>query len=330
MGLIWSRVHQPHLAGLRDVFEPVAFCDVSAERRAAIAAEFPQARVTSDYHELLSMPEVEAVLVLTPIALNETVALDTLRAGKDLLLEKPIARSVATGMQLVAVAREAGRRLFVTEQIGYRHADDALRDLLAAGEIGELIMWDRVQHRVLSTQPEPMNYTSTPWRIQPDFPLGNLFDGGIHLIASVTGLFGTPTSIFAAGSKKFRPGYGAHDQVAMLFRYRDGLIGTLSHSDCLFEAQNHFHIHGTEGVISWAPDRIVVQKPDRPARSIDLPKENPYTNMWRAIADAWAAGREPAYTAERALRDLMVIEQVGRSIELGQAVDTIRSDYIAG
>jgi len=103
----------------------------------------------SDYHELLAMPEVEAVLVLTPIALNETVALDALRAGKDLLLEKPIARSVATGMQIVGAARQAGRRLFVTEQIGYRHADDALLDLLAAGEIGDLVMWDRVQHRIL-------------------------------------------------------------------------------------------------------------------------------------------------------------------------------------
>jgi predicted dehydrogenase len=329
VGLIWSRVHQPHLARLQDVFELVAFCDVSAERRAAIAAEFPQARVTGDYHELLAMPEVEAVLVLTPIALNEAVALDALRAGKDLLLEKPIARSVATGTQIVEAARQAGRRLFVTEQIGYRQADDALRELLAAGEIGELIMWGRVQHRILATQPEPMNYTSTPWRMRPDFPLGNLFDGGIHLIASVTGLFGTPASIFAAGSKKFRAGYGAYDQVSMLFRYRDGLTGTLSHSDCLFEGQNHFHVHGTEGVISWTPERIVIQKPDQPARSIDLPAENPYTNMWRAIAAAWPAQRQPAYTAERALRDLMVIEQVGQSIALGQAVDTITSELIA-
>jgi len=329
MGLIWSRVHQPHLAGLQDVFELVAFCDVSTDRRAAIAADFPQARVMSDYHELLAMPEVEAVLALTPIALNETVALDALRAGKDLLLEKPIARSVATGMQIVAAARQAGRRLFVTEQIGYRHADDSLLDLLAAGEIGDLVMWDRVQHRILSTQPEPMNYTSTPWRIQPDFPLGNLFDGGIHLIASVTKLFGTPASIFAAGSKKFRAGYGPYDQVTMLFRYKDELTGMLSHSDCLFEAQNHFHVHGTEGVISWTPERILIQKPNQPARSIDLPTENPYTNMWQAIADAWLVQGQPAYTAERALRDLMVIELVGQSMTLGQSVYTITSDLIA-
>ena len=45
MGLIWSRVHEPHLARLQDVFELVAFCDVSTDRRAAIAADFPQARL---------------------------------------------------------------------------------------------------------------------------------------------------------------------------------------------------------------------------------------------------------------------------------------------
>ncbi len=329
MGLIWSRVHQPHLAHLQEVFELVAFCDVSADRRAAIAADFPQARIVSDYHDLLGMPDVEAVLVLTPIALNETVALDVLRAGKHLLLEKPIARSVAMGMQIVTAARQAGRQLFVTEQIGYRHADDSLLELLAAGEIGDLVMWDRVQHRILSTQPEQMNYTSTPWRINPDFPLGNLFDGGIHLIASVTKLFGTPASIFASGSKKFRPGYGTYDQVAMLFRYESGLIGMLSHSDCLFEAQNHFHVHGTNGIMSWTPERIVIQKPDQPTRSIDLPTENPYTNMWQAIATAWQAQHQPAYTAERALRDLMVIELVGQSIATGQSVATITSDLIA-
>jgi hypothetical protein len=74
----------------------------------------------------------------------------------------------------------------------------------------------------------------------------------------------------------------------------------------------------------------VIQKSHQPAHTIDLPTENPYTNMWRAIADAWQAQRQPAYTPERALRDLMVIELVGQSMTLGQSVDTITSDLIAG
>jgi scyllo-inositol 2-dehydrogenase (NADP+) len=323
LGLIWGRVHRPHLADLRDLFEIVALCDLSPDRRAEAAAAFPDARLLSDYRELLALPEVEAVLVLTPIALNESVALDALRAGKHLLLEKPLARSVAAGAQIVALARELGRRLFVTEQIGYRRAEDALVDLLASGAIGDLVMWDRVQHRILATQPEPMNYTSTPWRVSPDFPLGNLFDGGIHLIASVTRVFGTPAAVCAAGSRKFRPGYGDFDQVSMLLRYADGLSGVLSHSDCLLEAQNHFHIHGSQGLVSWSPDRMVVQRAGAPDLVLELEAENPYTTMWRGMADAWRAGVEPAYTAERALRDLMVIEMVHQSISSGAQVSVI-------
>jgi Oxidoreductase family, C-terminal alpha/beta domain len=145
----------------------------------------------------------------------------------------------------------------------------------------------------------------------------------------VTRVFGTPATVYAAGSRKFREGYGDLDQVTMLLRYESGLVGMLSHSDCLFEAQNHFHIHGSQGVISWAPDRIALQRPGLPERVIELPAENPYTTMWRALAAAWRAGAEPSYTAERALRDLMVIELVHQSITGGAQIAAVRSDLIA-
>lgn len=329
LGLIWERVHQPNLENLKDVFEATAFCDVDEQRRAAIAPKFPKAYVLSDYQDLLKLSEIEAVLILTPISLNEAIALAALQAGKDVIMEKPIARTMAKGMALVDTARQAGRRLFVTEQMGYRNAEDTLIDLLAAGEIGDVVMWDRVQHRVLAKLPERMNYTTTPWRKSPDYPLGDLLDGGIHLIASVTKVFGTPETIFAAGSKKFRPGYGEYDQVTMVFQYNNGLVGMLSHSDCLFEAQNHFHIHGTQGIISWTPNRIVIQKPDQPEHTIDLPAENPYTNMWQALARAWQENSAPYYIPEKALRDVMVVEMIAHSIKTGQRAEVVKSGLIS-
>jgi predicted dehydrogenase len=329
LGLIWERVHQPNLENLSDVFEPIAFCDVDQQRRTTIAAQFPQAQVVSDYRELLGLAEVEAVLILTPIALNESIALAALDAGKDIIMEKPLARTVAKGMELVEAARRAGRRLAVTEQMAYRGAEDRLIEQLAGDEIGELVMWDRVQHRILAKLPERMNYTITPWRKNPDYPLGDLFDGGIHLIASVTQVFGTPASIFAAGSRKFRPGYGEYDQVTMMWQYADGLVGMLSHADCLFEAQNHFHIHGSRGIISWSPDRMVVQKPAQPDRIVDLPAENPYATMWQALAGAWREGRELKYTAEKALRDVMIVEMTNQSIQTGQRSEAVKSNLIS-
>jgi predicted dehydrogenase len=328
-GLIWKRTHRPILTTMGDLFAPVAFADLSEERRAEAAREFPGAPVLSDHRALLALPGADAALVLTPIASNAPVALDALLAGKDVIMEKPIARSVAEGRELLATARRLGRRIYVTEQLAYRSAERSLAAVIAAGEIGELVMWDRVQHRMLSAMPEPMNYTVTPWRMDPDFPLGNLLDGGVHLVASVTRVFGTPASVFAAGSRKFRPGYGEYDQVTMLLQYEDGLVGMLSHSDCLSEAQNHFHIHGSQGVISWTPERIVIQKQDRPEQAIDLPAENPYTSMWHALADAWQGRAQLAYTPEQALRDLMVIELAGQSIKSGQPALARSSDLIA-
>ena len=125
-GLIWLRTHKSILATLQDVFVPIAFCDVSEQRRVTIGHEFPHTLVFSDYHSMLAMPEVEAVLILTPIALNAPVAHAALLAGKHVIMEKPIARSVAEGAELVATARRSGRYLFVTEELAYRHTEDAL------------------------------------------------------------------------------------------------------------------------------------------------------------------------------------------------------------
>ena len=104
LGLIWIRAHKPILATLKDVFEPVAFCDVSEQRRAETAREFPDATIVPDYQSLLKLPEIDAVLVLTPIGLNTTIARAALEAGKAVIMEKPIARSVAEAASRRAAA----------------------------------------------------------------------------------------------------------------------------------------------------------------------------------------------------------------------------------
>ncbi|RIK38730.1 MAG: hypothetical protein DCC55_20160 [Chloroflexi bacterium] len=317
LGLIWVREHQPMLATLKDVFEPVAFCDVSEARRAEAARAFPDAPVFADYQSLLALDEVDAVLVLTPIALNAPVALAALRAGKDVIMEKPIARSVAEGRELVAAARASGRQLLVAEQLAYRSADQHLAELIAAGEIGQLVFWNRIQHVDADPAQGDLRFDTTPWRKTPDYPLGTLFDGGIHLIASLGRAFGAPEAVFASG-RQLRPEYGDYDHVSVMFHYTGGAVGVLSHSTCLPPMHNHFHVHGAEGVIMVERNRLVVEKENQPDRIIDLPAENVRTNLWQALATAVRERREPYYTAEMALHDVAILEMVDRSIKNGQ------------
>lgn len=313
-GLIWMRTHKAILATMQDAFVPIAFCDASEERRQTVAREFPDAPVLADYRGLLAMSEVEAVLVLTPIALNAPTARAALLAGKHVIMEKPIARSVAEGRELVGAARRSGKHLFVTEQQAYRRAEDVLAGIIAGGDIGELVMWERVQHLEADTAQGALRYDSTTWRKQADFPLGTMFDGGIHLIAGLSRVFGIPESV-DAGGRRLRSEYGEYDHVAAMFHYASSVTGMLSHSSYLPAAQNHFHVYGTEGALVVEQKRIVVEKPGQPQRVVELPGESAYITMWQALHQAFREQRDPFYTPEKALNDVAILEAVAQAIK---------------
>lgn len=320
VGLIWIRAHKPLLETLTDTFVPVAFADMSAERRAAVAREFPDAQVFSEYRDLLALPEVDAVLVLTPIALNAPVAEAALLAGKHVIMEKPIARSVAEGQALIATAQRVGRRLCVLEQMAYRQAETMLAETIAAGTIGTLVLWERVLHLQAAPAPGPLDYESTPWRKQADFPLGTMFDGGIHLIASLTKTFGAPEMVAATG-RKLQPEYGEYDHVAALLQYPHGVTGMLSYSSYLPTAQNHFIVYGTAGVIVVERERMTIERPGQPAQVVALPPEDAQQRMWQALEQAFRTQTAPFYTPEKALHDVAILEAIDQSSKAsGQGV----------
>jgi predicted dehydrogenase len=318
-GLIWARTHASILATMADVFEPVAFCDLSEERRAAAARAYPDALVVSDYARVLEAREVDAVLVLTPIALNAPVAQAALRAGKDVLMEKPLARSVAEGAALIAEARAAGRWLGVLEQVAYRRAGAILAEALASGAIGDLVMWERVMHLDGDTAVGPLRFETTPWRKEADFPLGTMFDGGVHLIAGLARVFGAPQSVLATG-RSLRPEYGAYDHVAALFQYEGGLSGMLSHSSYLPPGRNHFHIYGAMGTVTVERERVIVEPHGEPPQTIGLPEENASAAMWRSLGAALQGRRDPDYTPEQALCDVATLEAIDEAIRAGRRV----------
>lgn len=326
-GLIWLRRHQPTLANLQEYFVPVAFADPSEERRGQAAEAYPDAVIVNDYQDVLALPQVDAALVLTPITLNAPVALAALQAGKDVIMEKPIARSVAEAAQLLSTAKAAGRRLYVLEQMGYRRGEEILAETIASGEIGDLVMWERVEHLEGDKAVGPMSFASTPWRKEANFPLGTLFDGGIHVIAALTKVFGRPQRVWATG-KKLREEYGEFDHVAMLFHYANGSTGILSHSSYLPPDQNHYTVYGSKGTIVVEWQRLVVRKSGQEARVIELPAEDANINMWHALVDAFHKGREPFYTGAKAMQDVLILEKVDQAIHQNQVMQLSDEDML--
>jgi predicted dehydrogenase len=319
-GLIWQKSHRPAITPLADTFAITAFCASSERLKSQVAEQYPGAPFTTDYRSFVSSPELDAVLVLTPIALNAPVALAALEAGKRVFLEKPMARSLEEAETLLAAEADPGRQLMVLEQDGYALHWQLVRQWLDEGRIGRVVSFDYVTHSALGPTETATGYAGTAWRQQADFPLGALFDGGHHNIARLAAMFGAPTAVYATGVN-LRPDYGAYHHVLAQFSYASGVRGSMSHASALSGVRNHLEIHGTEGVMSVDRDEAVIYRPDGQQEQLALPQENSHATMWRSMAEALTADLPVAYTAREALRDLVTLLGIADSIRRGVAIE---------
>jgi predicted dehydrogenase len=113
-------------------------CDESEERLARHGAAFPGARTTTSLDDLLADETLDAVVLATPVPTHARLALKVLEAGKHCFVEKPLAQSVEEAEQVVAAARAAERVLMVGHLLEYHPGVEALKQLVDAGELGDV------------------------------------------------------------------------------------------------------------------------------------------------------------------------------------------------
>jgi predicted dehydrogenase len=113
-------------------------CDASEEQRARWSAAFPDARFTGELQDLLDDPELDAVVLATPVPTHGPLAERVLAAGKHCFVEKPLAYSVAEAEAAVAAAARADRILMVGHLLVYHPGVAKLEQIVSSGELGDL------------------------------------------------------------------------------------------------------------------------------------------------------------------------------------------------
>jgi predicted dehydrogenase len=113
-------------------------CDASEEQRARWSAAFPDARFTGELQDLLDDPELDAVVLATPVPTHGPLAERVLAAGKHCFVEKPLAYSVAEAQAAVAAAARADRILMVGHLLVYHPGVAKLEQIVSDGELGDL------------------------------------------------------------------------------------------------------------------------------------------------------------------------------------------------
>lgn len=125
--------------------EVVVVCDLDADRLDPILSAYPFVATTTDAAALISMPELDAVAIATPVSTHFDVALAALRAGKHVLVEKPLAASSEEALRLIDEAEKRSLVLMVDHTFVYSGTVRTVRDLIANDGIGDITYYDAVR-----------------------------------------------------------------------------------------------------------------------------------------------------------------------------------------
>lgn len=131
-----------------------AVCDLDTERARRVVGDDGAVLVTADLDQVLDRDDIDAVAIATPARTHQPLAVAALGAGKHVLVEKPLADSVASGQTMVQTARDRGLVLMADHTYCYTPAVLKIRELVAAGELGEVLFVDSVRINLGLIQPD--------------------------------------------------------------------------------------------------------------------------------------------------------------------------------
>jgi predicted dehydrogenase len=260
--------------------EVAAIVTANAERAAQAAQDHPGARVLGSADEVWARPEdYDLVVVAAPNSVHVPLAEAAVRAGLAVVVDKPFAPTAASGEQLVEQARAAGVPLTVFHN---RRWDDdflALRELLEAGTIGDVV---RIESRFDRWKP---TLEGDRWRERAGGSEagGLLFDLGSHLIDQARILCGEPASGYAELDLR-RDGAEVDDDSFLALGFGTGPRVHLWMSVLAADPAPRFRVAGTQGAIEIT--------------GLD-PQEAALRSGLRPDSDGWAdalAGREARIT----------------------------------
>jgi UDP-N-acetyl-2-amino-2-deoxyglucuronate dehydrogenase len=222
----------------------IAVCDANEARLEPVAEQYG-CRAYRSVDALLANPEVELVSVATPHPSHADLAIQALRAGKHVLVEKPMTVNLADADRMIAAAKETGRTLAVVFQRRWWPAAMKVRQAIDVGAIGRPMLGEC--H--LSMWRPKSYYDLDAWRGRWDTEGGGvLVNQAIHAIDMFQWLMGgEAVEVVGRWSNLTHPYIEVEDNAAAVIRFAGGGLGVLSATTSTRLSQNSVVVHGTPG-----------------------------------------------------------------------------------
>lgn len=314
LGGIVQLVHLPNLLKINNV-KVTAVAEINKNRLNTIADKFNIEGRYTDYRQLLAEAEADAVIVATPTHLHNETAIACLKAKKDILVEKPLARTYAEAKPIIEAAKKSKNKVMVGMNLRYRPDAMILRSLISAGEIGEPFYvkcgWIRRQS------------SSQKWFTRKEESGGGvIIDLSILLLDLALWLLNYPpvtsvsTQNFSLNTKN------VEDSSISLLRCRNNAVISMETSWSLPLEKDlfYFNVFGTKGNASLNPfrinkkidDQFMDLTPSQTESVVSLFKKS-YLNELKSFIGA-VRGLNPVFSpADEALSRMKVIDAMYQS-----------------
>jgi predicted dehydrogenase len=301
----------------------VAVCDKDAARLQKVLANYPAVEPVADINSLLARTDIDAVAIATPVGTHAPLGLAALRAGKHVLVEKPLAPSVAEAEEMVRVAAENKLTLMVDHTFVYSEPVRRMKQIVESGELGDIYFIDSIRINLGLFQHD----VNVVWDLAP------------HDLSILDYLLGrVPRSLSAVGTCHADNKREIEDVAYLNLDFGNGLLASF-HVNWLSPVKvRHFIVGGSKKSIVFNDldpaekikvyDRGITLSQDPEARrgvlvgyrmgdvwSPHLEQSEPLQVMVRHFAECIREGKRPLSDGEAGLRIVRILEAAQRSIK---------------
>jgi predicted dehydrogenase len=307
--------------------ELVAACSSRAASVERAARQFGIPKTYTEIDRIAEDRDVEAVLVSVPNDLHVPISVKMLESGKEVLCEKPMARTAAEARTMLAAAETTGRKLAIAHPWRCDQDYTWLQGVIRSGRLGKIFKI-RAHAVITGSAPAPDN-----WRCDLDASGGGpLMDLGIHVIDGISFLFDDglrPTHVWGQTANHFIK-TTVEDTATVLIEYEDGMIAEIDsgwHHNFRNSPHGALEVFGTDGYARTFPTELHCTldgawgcyrpslHPDRPHIDASM-----YATQMDSFIDFVLSGSRPACDGKQGLRNMVLIDAAYASARTGKLV----------
>jgi len=295
-----------------------ADCDLNTARN--LAREFNIPNIYTDYRQLLKRSDIEAVYIATPNRLHAQMTIEAARAGKHILVEKPMCTSMKEAYRMIEEAKKNKVILMVEQYHRYTPVSQKALQVIESGRLGKIF-----GARVHIGHSGPENWAPEgKWFYQKGPAAGGaLIDIGIHAIDLLRYLVEKRITSVSAITWKMRKRVTVEDNAAIVMMFSDGTGGTLEATWCQSPLEFSCFVYGEKGYLELRNGSLLLHLQDRSTREpnrLRVPEKSPTGNAFEHFVRCVRRGTKPISDGREGAKSLEVILAAYRSARTGKRV----------